>query len=165
VTQADRVDARAAAARADRLLDQLRSGPDPRAGPVAEDLVRCLVRLYGEGLERIVAILGPHRTAELCADPLVENLMLVHDLHPVDADTRIRRALDVARHLGDLRYEGIDDDGVAHVRLTADGHGCRASVRQAVESVVEEAAPEVSEVAVEATVAPPLLQISRRPGA
>ena len=30
----------------------------------------------------------------LAADPLVESLLLVHDLHPLDADARIRRALE-----------------------------------------------------------------------
>jgi hypothetical protein len=36
-------DAHAAAGRVNRLLEQLRCGPDPRAAMVAEELVRCLV--------------------------------------------------------------------------------------------------------------------------
>jgi Fe-S cluster biogenesis protein NfuA len=159
-------DAQVAAGRVDRLLEQLRSGPDPRAAAVAEELVRCLVQLYGAGLERIVAIVGEQGNRDLCADPLVESLMLVHDLHPLDAGTRIRRALEAARpHLGDLEYAGIDDGGVAHIRMPGGHHGCRSSVRQAIESAVREAAPELAGVAVEAGVAPPaLLSIRRRPG-
>jgi Fe-S cluster biogenesis protein NfuA len=155
-------DARAAADRVDRLLRQLRSGPDPRAAAVAEDLVRCLVQLYGSGLSRIVALVGPERSADLCADPLVESLFLVHDLHPLDAETRIRRALD-RLFPGAVRFDGIDAGGVAHVRVTGDGSGCRTSVRTAVESAVADAAPEVSGVVVEIATAPPLLQIASRP--
>jgi len=159
-------DPRVAADRVDRLLEQLRSGPDPRAALVAEDLVRCLVQLYGAGLERIVKIVGTQRSHDLCADPLVESLMLVHDLHPLDPDTRIRRVLDRLRpHAGELHYDGTDDGGMAHVRLTDGGHGCRSSVRAAIESAILETAPEVTGVVVETGLTPPpLLQISRRPG-
>jgi len=104
----------------------------------------------------------------------VESLLLVHDLHPLDADARIDRALEQVRaqlgsHAGVIEYLGIDDQGVAGVRLTASGHGCGSSpstARQAVEEAIAEAAPEVAGVHVEEVVAPPevpLLQIMRRP--
>jgi Fe-S cluster biogenesis protein NfuA len=155
-------DAHETAARVDRLLDQLRHGPDPRAAAVAEELARCLVRLYGAGLARALTIAGPRVTADLCADPLVESLLLVHDLHPLDVDTRIRRALDrIGPHAA---YEGVDEHGVARVRLTGGGHGCRASVRAAVESAVRAAAPDVTGVVVTVDPEPPpLLTITRRP--
>jgi Fe-S cluster biogenesis protein NfuA len=157
-------DARAAADRVDRLLTQLRSGPDPHAAAVAEELVRCLVHLYGAGLERIVRIVGSPGTHDLCTDPLVESLMLVHDLHPLDPDTRIRRALDrLTPYTGELEFRGIDESGVAHVGLTGSGRGCRSSVRNAVEAATQDAAPEVSGVVVEVAAAPTLLQITRRP--
>jgi Fe-S cluster biogenesis protein NfuA len=159
----------AAAAKVDRLLAQLRSGPDPRAAVVAEELVRCLVQLYGSGLKRIVDIVGPEHGPDLCADPLVESLLLVHDLHPVDAGTRIRRALERARpRTGEVDYLGIDDAGVVRVRLSAGGHGCGSSarsVRLAIETIVQQAAPETAGVEVEIPASPaPLLQVSRRPG-
>jgi Fe-S cluster biogenesis protein NfuA len=104
----------------------------------------------------------------------VESLLLVHDLHPLDADTRISRALEAVRsrlgsHAGVIEYLGIDDQGVAGLRLTASGHGCGSSsptARQAVEEAVAEAAPELAGVHVEEVTAPPevpLLQIMRRP--
>jgi len=162
VTAPDR--ARAVAVRVDQLLEQLRRGPDPRAALVAEELARDLVRLYGAGLERIVATVGPQRTRELCADPLVESLLLVHDLHPLDADTRVRRALDRLGWAGEARYDGIDDGGVARIRL-AGGSGCRSSARAAIGAAIRDAAPEVTDVVVEIEAAPPpLLSISRRPG-
>jgi hypothetical protein len=132
---------------------------------VAEDLVRCLVRFYGAALERIVEIGGQQLRRELCADPLVESVMLVHDLHPLEPDVRVRLAVDRARaYAGELHYDGIDDRGVARVRLSGTGHGCRSSLPGVIESAVREAAPELTgvEVEVEAS-APTLLQITSRP--
>jgi Fe-S cluster biogenesis protein NfuA len=173
-------DARAVGERVEALLAELRTRAGPQAGDAAEELVGCLVELYGAGLSSIVAILGadpdagPRLLDALAGDPLVESLLLVHDLHPLDADARINRALEAVRsrlgsHAGVIEYLGIDDQGVAGLRLTASGHGCGSSsstARQAVEEAVAEAAPEVAGVHVEEAVAPPevpLLQIIRRP--
>ena len=96
-------DARAAGERVEALLAELRTRAGPQAGDVAEELVGCLVELYGAGLAAIVATLGadpdagPRLLAALAGDPLVESLLLVHDLHPLDADTRIERALERVR--------------------------------------------------------------------
>jgi Fe-S cluster biogenesis protein NfuA len=173
-------DARAAGERVEALLDELRTRAGPQAADVAEELVGCLVELYGSGLTTIVATLaadpdaGPRLLAALAGDPLVESLLLVHDLHPLDADARISRALELVRpqlgaHAGAIEYLGLDDQGVARFRLTTSGHGCGSSsstVRQTVEEAVTEAAPELAGVHVEEVAAPPevpLLQIMRRP--
>jgi Fe-S cluster biogenesis protein NfuA len=173
-------DARATGERVEALLAELRTRAGPQAGDAAEELVGCLVELYGAGLTAIVAILGADPDAgarlldALAGDPLVESLLLVHDLHPLDADARINRALERVRpqlgsHAGAIEYLGIDDQGVAGLRLTASAHGCGSSsstVAQTVEEAVTEAAPEVAGVHVEEVEAPaevPLLQIMRRP--
>jgi Fe-S cluster biogenesis protein NfuA len=161
--------AEVAAQRVDELLAELRSHPDPRAATAAEELTCCLVQLYGAGLTRIAAMLGSQRVVDLCADPLVESLLLVHDLHPVDVHARIRLALERAsRQSGELEFVGIDEAGVVRLRLTGNGRGCPSS-RQAVvaevEAAVRQAAPEATDVVVEIPVAPPpLLQVSLRPG-
>jgi hypothetical protein len=154
------VTARSVGDRVDGLLEQLRAGPDPRAATVAEELARCLVQWYGAGLERIADIVGQQQLHELAADPLVESLLLVHDLHPLDVDTRVRRALGA---FAGVQHDRVDGDGTAHVRLTGSGHGCRSSVRAAIEAAIQDAAPEVTGVLVGAA-PPPLLQISLRPG-
>ena len=173
-------DARATGERVEALLAELRTRAGPQAVDTAEELVGCLVELYGAGLSSIVAILGadpdagPRLLDALAGDPLVESLLLVHDLHPLDADTRIDRALERLRpqlgsHAGVIEYLGIDDQGVARLRLTASGHGCGSSsapVAQTLQEAVTEAAPEVTGVHVEEVAAPaqaPLLQIMRRP--
>src|SRR5215831_8897490 len=169
-----------AGTRIEELLDSLRSRGGA-AADAAEELVRLLVGMYGDGLAAIMAALAeagePGRAIidRLTADPLVEGLLLLHGLHPLDVDARIQRALDQVRpylgsHAGGVQYLGVTD-GVARLRLEGSCHGCPSStvtVRLAIEGAVQDAAPEVSEVVVEGMTAPPgpaLLQIGPRPGA
>ena len=85
--------------RIEEILAFLGSG-DGKSAAAAEELVGLLVELYGDGLGHIMAIVGgagPAGTAILAGlseDPLVESLLLLHDLHPLDVDARIQRALD-----------------------------------------------------------------------
>lgn len=159
--------AEAAAQRVDQLLAELRACPDRRAAGLAEELTRCLVQLYGAGLARIAERLGPERVEELCADPLVESLLLVHDLHPLDAGSRIQRALARLRLIDLPEYLGIDEAGVVRLRLPGGG-GCQSSMQAVtgrIEAAVRSAAPEVTEVVMEQPPRPPpLLQVSLRPG-
>jgi Fe-S cluster biogenesis protein NfuA len=171
--------AQQAGQRVTELLTQLRSEAGPAAAAAAEELVACLVGLYGAGLTEIVRIVGDDAEAgrrllaRLADDPLVESLLLVHDLHPVDISVRVERGLDqVRRHLGSrtAEYQGVDAEGVVHVRLGGSGHACASSaaaVSAAIERAVTEAAPEAAAVQVEEVPAPsgelPLLQITRRP--
>lgn len=160
---ADALDAREAGERVEALLAELRARSGPEAAGVAEELVTCLVRLYGAGLETIMRTIGAEAgstgqrlQALLIADPLVESLLLVHDLHPLDASARIRRAL--GRLGTGAEFLGIDDDGLAQVRL---GHGCGSATGD-VEQAVTSAAPEIAGVRFAPREAP-LLQIGRRP--
>jgi Fe-S cluster biogenesis protein NfuA len=169
--------------RIDELLAALRSGDaqsgtaDPAA--MAEELVGLLVGLYGEGLEHIVATLaergeaGASILAALADDPLVESLLLLHDLHPLGVDERVQQALDRVRpylgsHAGGVQYLGVSE-GTARLRLEGSCDGCPSStvtVKLAIEGAVLDAAPEVSEVVVEGMTTAPepaLLQIGRRP--
>jgi len=137
-------------------------------GTAAEELVRLLVGLYGDGLARIAGTLSDEGAAgaamlgRLAEDPLVESLFLLHGLHPLDVDTRIQRALDRVRpylgsHAGGVQYVGVTD-GVALLRLEGNCDGCPSStvtVKLAIEGAVQDAAPEVSEIVVEGVTEPP----------
>ena len=175
-------DAQAAGERIESLLAELRSNAGPQVADTAEELVSCLVELYGAGLAEIVTIIGkdteagPRLMDGLVADPLVESLLLLHDLHPTDIGSRVQRAIDQAlpqfgSHAPQVEYRGVDDQGVIHLRLEGGGSGCGASpetIQAAIEKSVIEAAPEAAGVAsevVETVPELPLLQISRRPAA
>ena len=168
-------DAQAAGERVEALLSELRSQAGPEVAATAEELVSCLVELYGAGLATITEILaaddaGPELMDKLVADPLVESLLLVHDLHPLDTSARVRRAVEevlpqLGSHAGNVEYLGLDEAGVLRLRL--EQSGCSAdTVRDLVEKAVAGAAPEAAGVAIEMAqppAEPTLLQITRRP--
>ena len=168
-------DAEAAGERVEALLSELRSQAGPQVAATAEELVGCLVELYGAGLARITEIVGedesgPKLMDKLVADPLVESLLLVHDLHPLDTSARVRRAVEevlpqLGSHAGNVEYLGLDEAGVLRLRL--EQSGCSAdTVRDLIERAVAGAAPEAAGVAIEMAqppAEPTLLQITRRP--
>jgi hypothetical protein len=169
-------DARAVGERVETLIAELRAQSGPRTAATAEELVSCLVELYGAGLARVASILeadaaGSRLLHQLAADPLVESLLLVHDLHPLDTGTRVRRAVDRLRIQGSVEFLGVSDEGVVLVRLERGGHGCQSTAAQVTDAVTEAvmaAAPEAAGVHID-DVTPsaslPLLQITTRPGA
>src|ERR687883_908897 len=132
-------------------VESLLGGLDDRA----TEAVQALVELYGEALSRLVA------GAEPTQDELLSHLLLVHDLHPVDVETRVREALDEVRpylgsHGGDVELLGVDD-GVARLRLGGTCNGCPSStvtLRNAIEEAVMRAAPELEAIDAEGVAQP-----------
>jgi Fe-S cluster biogenesis protein NfuA len=130
--------------------------------PKATDAVQALVELYGEAFARFLAGADPSE------DELLSHLLLVHDLHPVDVETRVRQALDEVRpylgsHGGDVELLGVED-GVARLRLAGTCDGCPSSavtLRNAIEEAIMKAAPDLERVDAEgvAEPQPQLLQI------
>jgi len=159
-------DLRAAADRIEGLLQELAALGDPHARAKAEELVRLLMRLYGEGLERVLGIVYEEGGGavgrvfdRLGDDSLVSSLLVLHGLHPLDVETRVQRALDRVRpylgsHGGDVKLLAVEE-GVVRLRLEGSCHGCPSSavtMKLAVERAIEEAAPEITGIAVEGAV-------------
>jgi Fe-S cluster biogenesis protein NfuA len=147
--------------RIEQLLDELQSA-EPACAAKAEEAVRLIVEFYGAGLTRLVEELGTQVTTEVAGDPLVASLLLLHNLHPVPVETRIETALDTVRpymgsHGGWIAFDGINDDGVAHVTLQGSCSGCPSSLitmKSQVEQAVAEAAPELTGIDVEGVTEP-----------
>jgi Fe-S cluster biogenesis protein NfuA len=141
-----------------------------RVEEAAEELVRSLMDFYGAGLARILHLLSSapgEPSAGLLADEVVASLLVLHDLHPEDRDTRIARALDSVReHTLDV-VDFDEDSGTLRVRARESGGcgcGSGADARQAAEAALACFAPEVKTVDVEtAPAGPTLLQISTAP--
>jgi Fe-S cluster biogenesis protein NfuA len=142
-------------ARVEQLLERV----DERG----EELVQALLEMYGEGLRRILAKVDP---SVLVEDELLSQLLLLHDLHPVPVEHRVREALESVRpylesHGGDVDVVAIDGD-VVRLRLSGTCNGCPSStmtLKLAIEDAIQRMAPEVERVEAEGVSAPALLQL------
>ncbi|MFI7231110.1 hypothetical protein ACIBO5_48595 [Nonomuraea angiospora] len=115
-----------------------------KADPAATELVAEVLGLYGEGLARVMTLVGDEAAARLGADELVSPLLLLHDLHPLDTRTRVEQAL-----AGSAELLSVEGD---LVRLRFRPTGCRSSAAgaaSALRDAVREAAPEIERVEIE----------------
>jgi len=154
-------------ARVQELTDALEALPDGREKAIAEDLIGAIVELYGDGLARIVEALqdagapGQEIHERLVGDGVVASLLLIHDLYPIDLETRVREALDSVRpymesHGGDVELLGLDG-GIARLRLAGSCDGCPASaatLELAIKDALDQAAPDLAGLEVEGVAAP-----------
>jgi Fe-S cluster biogenesis protein NfuA len=131
-------------------------------------MVQAVLDLHGTGLGLMIDHLQEAGTAgqsvldTWAADGVVGGLLLLHGLHPLDCEARVRQALDGVRpylrsHGGNVELLGLDD-GVVRLRLQGSCHSCPSSsvtMRQTIEEAIYGKAPEVSAVEVEADAAVP----------
>jgi Fe-S cluster biogenesis protein NfuA len=152
--------------RIEALLEQVERLPDAAARETALELVQGLLDLYGEGLARMVGHIAERDDGTLAdalaGDELVAHLLLLHGLHPVPLEARVRGALDEVRpyletHGGNVELLGLDE-GVVRLELQGSCSGCPSSavtLKLAVEEAIHKAAPDVTEII--AVDAPPAL--------
>jgi hypothetical protein len=125
----------------------------------SKELIESVMDLHGEALDRTLQVLraagepGEKLLGSLAEDPVVSSVLLLYGLHPLDFDTRVKRALEKARpalHQYGTHAELITTRGGAvRVRL----HGVDSSftaraVRAAVEDELFAAAPDAASVVV-----------------
>ena len=151
--------------RIEGLIGELDRLSDPSARSTAEALVQAIMDLHGSGLERMLDLTWEKGAAgqalidNLAKDELLGSLLLLHGLHPLDLETRVSLALEqvrpyLASHGGDV--ELLDtSDGVIRLKLQGSCHGCPSSamtLRNAIESALAEAAPDLVALEVEGVV-------------
>jgi Fe-S cluster biogenesis protein NfuA len=149
------LEARERVGHVESLLEEVEALHDPAARDTALELVQALLDLYGEGMSRILAVAGGLADG-LVDDELVSHLLLLHGLHPVALDARVRAGLDEVRpyleaHGGDVELLGVAD-GVARLRLKGACSGCPSSaitLKSAVEEAIHKAAPDLDEIVAE----------------
>jgi hypothetical protein len=146
------------------ILEELRQA-DPHLQQKTEEIIRLLMHLYGSGFARTIEILGSESAARLAEDKLLSSLLLLHSLHPVDAESRIQEALlRIERRLdgASLSVTGISGD-VAHVRVELNGGSAPpATLAAMIERAIAASAPDIAAVEIEGLPqAPvPLVQIA-----
>ncbi len=157
--------AREQVAQVEDLLEQLEGLPDPAARETATEVVQALLDLYGNGLGRIVDVVAERDDGTLAEaladDELVAHLLLVHGLHPVSVEERVRGALEsvlpyLESHGGHVELLGVQE-GIVHLRLEGSCAGCPSSsltLKLAIEEAIFKAAPDVEEVRAEGAVSP-----------
>jgi Fe-S cluster biogenesis protein NfuA len=159
-------------ARVEELLDELDSVPDEHARATATALVQALLDVYGEGLARLVGHVAERdddgTLAEaLARDEQVAPLLMLHGLHPVPLDERVRAGLDEVRPYLELHGGGVDlvaiEEGVVRLQLQGSCSGCPSSaitLKHAVEEAIHKAAPDVAGIVAEdAPAEAPLIQL------
>jgi Fe-S cluster biogenesis protein NfuA len=132
-----------------KLVEQVHS-------PAAIELVQTMMDFHRAAIDRMMEIvadtdqLGLDIIGTLAADELVSNMLLLHGLHPLGIDERVKTALDGVRpylnsHGGDVELIEVAD-GVVKLRLIGTCGDCpssTATLRGAIEKAIREAAPEV----------------------
>jgi Fe-S cluster biogenesis protein NfuA/nitrite reductase/ring-hydroxylating ferredoxin subunit len=160
----------------ERRLAAIDGLADAGARQTALDAIQSVVELYGAGLERVVEVIAARDDGtlarELGDDELAAHLLLVHGLHPVALEERVRGALEGVRpylesHGGDVALLAVQEP-VVRLRLEGSCSGCPSStmtLKLAIEDAIRKAAPEIEEVVADSPAATPapLLQIEAFP--
>lgn len=145
--------------RIDPLVEQLEAAADPASKAAAKELVQILMDLHRSGLERIIELMqqsgqaGEALLARLGRDTVTRSVLLLHGLHPVDVETRVREALQ--SHGDSVELLSIDGERSIHVRVVGP-----ATLARTVEQAIRDAAPDLPSVVVERQ--EPLVMLERR---
>jgi Fe-S cluster biogenesis protein NfuA len=148
--------------RLDALLREAERSPDLGARGRTQELLRAVLDVHAAGLQRLlehVTAAGDAGRAivDACArDDVVGGLLLLHGLHPLDVEARVRQALERVRpylrsHGGNVELLRVED-GVVRLRLQGSCHSCpssAATMQHTVEEAIYGRAPEVTAVEVE----------------
>jgi Fe-S cluster biogenesis protein NfuA len=149
---------RAQTERVEKLAVRLESAGNPEIRATALDLVQSVVELHGAALQRLIDSLtrtpaGQQALSQALENDLVSSMLLLHNLHPDDLETRVLRGIEKARpylksHGGDVELAAVRD-GIVHLRLHGTCGSCPSSsitLKNAVEDALFEVAPDIVEI-------------------
>jgi Fe-S cluster biogenesis protein NfuA/nitrite reductase/ring-hydroxylating ferredoxin subunit len=142
--------------RIQKLLERIEALPYPGATELMQECMEAVLGFYGHGLSRILEVVhragpdGRRVYQELIHDDVVKGLLLIHDLHPLDLEARLREALDKIRpylrsHGGNVELISLKDD-VAKLRLQGTCKSCASSsvtLELAIRNAIEQACPDL----------------------
>ena len=92
-----------AGSRIQELVEQLDASLDPGGRAMFQECMESVLNFYGYGLSRVLQIAeeaepeGRRFYNMIVHDSVLRGLLLIHDLHPADLETRLREALNSVR--------------------------------------------------------------------
>ena len=143
----------------EELVAQIQGAPDSVLRSAALELVQAVMEFHAAGIDRLMELAseagdpGWRLIDTFGRDETVSNMLLLHGLHPLDLDTRVRDALDKVRpylqsHGGNVELVEITD-GIVRLKLTGTCNGCASStltLTTAIEKAIYETAPDVTSI-------------------
>ena len=149
--------------RIEELINALSAAADSAVAAQARELVQALLELHGATLERALEIVHENDLTlvdKLADDSLVSNLLILHGLHPLDLEARVRGALEKVKprlglHGGSVEMIGVTPEGAIKLRLEGNCNGCpssRVTLKSSIEEAIYAAAPDVTGLEVEGAV-------------
>ncbi len=156
-------------ARIQQLLEQIETLPTPSTRELIHEFMEATLAFYGQGLARILQVVsesGPQGQKvyqQLVDDKVVRGLLLIHDLHPADLETRLREALNQVRpylqsHGGNVELISLTSQA-ARLRLQGTCKSCASSaitLELAIRHAIEEACPDLAGFEVEGVAQDPV---------
>jgi len=141
------------------LIAKIQNSGDPELRDTALELIRILMEFHATTVDRMMEItseagdVGWSLIDKFGRDPLVSNMLLLHGLHPLELDQRVRDALETVRpylhsHGGNVELLEIAA-GAVRLKLTGSCNGCPSSavtLRTAIEKAIHETAPDVTSI-------------------
>ncbi len=147
--------------RMETSIEALESIGDPNARGLARDLLEAALDLHAIALAKVLTICqeaenGDLVIRDLLADPYVGAVVLLHGLHPQDAETRLRSKLAQMRPHWGVRGFRVElthvDRTAARVQVTVSDdadRGTNNDLALEIEQVLTEAAPDLDGIMVE----------------
>ncbi len=140
------------------LIEQLGQVADRRALESAQALVREVLDMHCAGLARILELVAAGSQEKggimdaLARDDLVGSLLLLHGLHPLGLEARVRAALGRISASGWRLDLLAADEAILRVGVTRTGDAKRGAggdrVRALIEQAIERAAPDAEGLAI-----------------
>src|SRR5215469_18392370 len=142
--------------RIQKLLERIEASPYPGAKELIQECMEAVLAFYGHGLNRILQVVsraGPDGLKvyqDLIHDDVIKGFLLIHDLHPLDLETRLREALDKVRpylrsHGGNVELISLEND-IAKLQLQGTCKSCASSsvtLELAIRHAIEQACPDL----------------------
>jgi Fe-S cluster biogenesis protein NfuA/nitrite reductase/ring-hydroxylating ferredoxin subunit len=148
--------------RIQELVEKIGTLHDPAARKMLQECLESVLTFYGHGLARVLELIdkagpdGEKVRDTLLHDTGVRGLLLIHGLHPISLEDRLREALEKVRpymksHGGDVELLSLENE-FAQLRLEGHCKTCPSStvtLELAVRAAIEEACPDLAGFEVE----------------